>query len=442
MTTTSMRLITPILVGLFIFSPALQAETVTYEYDPNGNVLVRQSPSRADTAGYDALNRQTLDQAGDGLLREFRYDPNGNRTRYQVETFTETLAYAPNTNQLVQRGPQSITRDSAGNITNDGQFTYVYNSAGRLAQVLRDATVIATYTYNAQGQRTRKVTAQGTTLYQYDLSGQLIAETTATGQAQRDYVWAESKPIAQIDVTSEGDKVTYLHTDHLNTPRVATDATGTVVWMWNGDAFGSLLPYQDADGNGQIVMVNLRMPGQYFDPESGLHYNWNRYYDPKLGRYITSDPIGLQGGLNTYAYALNNPLFWIDPNGTIILPPGVTKWLKCVALLGCLYGDPKEPGSEQPVVPPDRPTNPSTPTGPKGPNSPGGNDKPPGGKPGGNDKPPGGDDKPSGGEGSASGSCPDNDCPKKLGEVQAKGVLYTIWLTCTGAILWVAATLF
>jgi RHS repeat-associated protein len=62
--------------------------------------------------------------------------------------------------------------------------------------------------------------------------------------------------------------------------------------------------------------VNLRYPGQYYDAETGLHYNWHRYYDPRIGRYITSDPIGLRGGLNTYAYTNNNPLRYIDIFGT------------------------------------------------------------------------------------------------------------------------------
>src|SRR5881394_759633 len=109
-----------------------RAETITYEYDTNGNVLIRQSPSQTDTAGYDSENRTTLDTSGDGLQRQFQYDANGNRTQYQVDTFSETLIYAPNTNRLTNRDTVVIQTDAAGNITDDGQYLYTYNHAGRL----------------------------------------------------------------------------------------------------------------------------------------------------------------------------------------------------------------------------------------------------------------------------------------------------------------------
>jgi len=135
----------------------------------------------------------------------------------------------------------------------------------------------------------------------------LIEETDQDGTFHRAYVWADNTPIAQITKDSTGQEViTYVHTDYQNTPRLATNSTGQIVWRWEG-RFGATPP------NPNLVTVNLRYPGQYFDQETGLVYNWNRYYDPSTGRYVSSDPIGLAGGINTYSYADNIPLTHTDP---------------------------------------------------------------------------------------------------------------------------------
>ena len=117
-----------------------------------------------------------------------------------------------------------------------------------------------------------------------------------------------------------------VHRDHLGTPRRLTNETGEIVWKWAGDVFGTDLAQADFDGDGYPVEFNMRFPGQYYDYESGLHYNWNRYYDPQMGRYITSDPIGLEGGINTYGYAMQNPTAYFDYNGlaaALCLAPGI-----------------------------------------------------------------------------------------------------------------------
>jgi RHS repeat-associated protein len=116
--------------------------------------------------------------------------------------------------------------------------------------------------------------------------------------------------------TSAG--IQYVHADHLNTPRVITStSTGAnnVLWRWDSDPFGQGFPNEDVDGNGVKFTYNLRFPGQYFDAETNNFYNYFRDYDPSLGRYAQSDPIGLAGGVNTYQYVSNNPIQWTDPFG-------------------------------------------------------------------------------------------------------------------------------
>ena len=107
----------------------------------------------------------------------------------------------------------------------------------------------------------------------------------------------------------------YIHNDHLGTPKMLTNRDGQPVWRSEATPFGKATVNDDVDGDGVAVEFNIRQPGQYYDAESGLYYNYFRYYDPSTGRYITSDPIGLGGGMNTYAYVGGNPLKYSDPSG-------------------------------------------------------------------------------------------------------------------------------
>ncbi len=107
----------------------------------------------------------------------------------------------------------------------------------------------------------------------------------------------------------------FSHTDHLNTPRLVADATGTTVWRWDqAEPFGNNPADENPSGIGAFDLP-LRLPGQYFDKETNLHYNYYRDYDPSQGIYKQSDPIGLRAGLNTYSYVAGSPLRYVDPEG-------------------------------------------------------------------------------------------------------------------------------
>jgi RHS repeat-associated protein len=148
----------------------------------------------------------------------------------------------------------------------------------------------------------------------------LLGEYDAAGVPRQETVYLGSTPVAVL----QGTTLYFVHADHLDTPRVITDRAGTVVWRWDSDPFGTTPADADPDGDGQAFTYHLRFPGQYFDAETGLHYNYFRDYDPSTGRYVQSDPIGLAGGMNTYAYVGNDPVNWVDPRGleaVIPLPP-------------------------------------------------------------------------------------------------------------------------
>ncbi len=134
-------------------------------------------------------------------------------------------------------------------------------------------------------------------------------------------VWLGWQPVAQVQFSGSSiDSITYLTGDQIGSPRLGTDDSQQVVWRWDSDAFGSVEPATDPDGDGAHVNVENRFAGQYADGESGLRYNWHRYYDAGKGRYVSSDPIGLEGGINTFGYVGGNPVNWFDPWGLARFP--------------------------------------------------------------------------------------------------------------------------
>ncbi|QJP07787.1 RHS repeat protein [Pseudomonas multiresinivorans] len=300
-----------------------------YQRDANGNITeLANNLWGTLTFGYDALDRLTSENAT-GKQGSYSYDAVGNRTQRQVTengaTATTTYQYASNSNRLTAIDGQAVTADAAGNLTQDRASRLLgYDAQNRLANVKINGQQVAEYRYNSLGQRVAKLTSQGFTTYLYGPDGQLLAETdynsAGTQQRSQTYLWLDNMPLASVEKQGSGvPRVLYLHSDHLNTPRLATSATQQIVWQWQSDAFGNGAPDQDPQGSGHQNVLNLRFPGQYFDFETGLRYNYFRDYDPETGRYVESDPIGLYGGLNTYGYVMGNPLNLIDPIGEAAL---------------------------------------------------------------------------------------------------------------------------
>jgi len=219
-------------------------------------------------------------------------------------------------------------RDAAGHTSAYAGLTFTYNAAGRMSSSTNGSTTTS-YVYNALGQRVRKSTGIGSTVFVYDELGHLIGEYDGTGAAIQEIVWLRDTPVATIRQEACGLSIFYIHTDHLNTPRrITRRSTSDVVWSWDGDPFGTATPNENPAGLG-IFSFNLRFPGQYYDNETGLNGNGFRNFDPTTGRYIQSDPSGLNGGINSYAYAFGNPLSRSDRLGLAPereeLPPETTE---------------------------------------------------------------------------------------------------------------------
>ncbi|GFO72115.1 hypothetical protein BJAS_P2094 [Bathymodiolus japonicus methanotrophic gill symbiont] len=247
--------------------------------------------------GYDVLNRLVDENS----LFSYEYDEIGNRL---LKDNTDYL-YTPD-NQLTSVDKNDFSYDEAGNTTAEGKHGYQYNDQGILSDYSWSKKVKASYIYNGFGQRIEKIIGNKSITFDYDPNGQLISEEIyihSVKKESREIIWLANRPIAQV-VTKFSKKkskseIFYIHVDHLNTPRLMTDDNQTIVWKWESDAFGLGKPDQDPDGDGNDTIINLRFPGQYYDKESELHYNYFRYYNPRIGRYITSDPIGIKGGMNT-----------------------------------------------------------------------------------------------------------------------------------------------
>ncbi len=281
-----------------------------------GNAAGVPAPTEAYT--YDALYRLTGIKAADGSnIEAYTYNKTGDRlTKTAPGLLTGSYNYAVGTHQLVGVGTTTRQVDARGNTTSDvlasGTYGYGYNARNRLTIVQNSGVTVGSYVLNALGQRVQKAAGDLATRFDYLEDGRLLSE--ATGPSGRDYIWLDGIPVGVLDVVSGTPSFAFVHADALGAPRAVTTAAGAVLWQWPyaSNPFGEKVPTSSTG-----YTLNLRLPGQYFDAESGLNYNVNRDYEPATGRYIQSDPLGLDGGTSTYLYAAGLPLTSSDPSGLV-----------------------------------------------------------------------------------------------------------------------------
>ena len=226
-------------------------------------------------------------------------DEQGASTTSAIRTVTVLANQAPAVSLTSPTANQSFNAPASIQLTAEASDA---DNALAKVEFFQGATLIATILNAPYAHTWENVTAG---------SYQITARAT-------DALGAETStgPIT-ISVTNPQPTLVYLHADHLNTPRLATDETGKVLWrnLPTTEPFGNSPVEEDPDNDGVSFTLNLRFPGQYYDKETNLSYNLNRWYDSGTGRYTTFDPIGLRGGINGYAYVAGNPLSKTDPRG-------------------------------------------------------------------------------------------------------------------------------
>ncbi len=289
-----------------------------YGYDKANRIVNLNDPqafSYTAQYSYDAKDRLTQQVLG-GQTLKYSYDPNDNRlTQTKTKsgvTSTVSDTIASDSNRVTARQGSALEYLATGQITRDAARTYRYDEAGRLLSTQRDLQGVS-YTYNALGQRIKKVSANNTIYFAYDELGQLLGEYDSQGTMLREYVWLEGRLVGMLSHQLPNQLLS-IHTDHLGSVRAVSQGN-RVLWRWDGDQFGDVLPNEDVDADGQVLTMPIRHPGQYADVEVGLFYNYYRDYDPVSGRYVESDPIGLDGGLNTYGYVGGSPILDTDFEG-------------------------------------------------------------------------------------------------------------------------------
>jgi RHS repeat-associated protein len=344
---------------------SIGAKRWLYGYDPVGNRTREQIDDNVTTPSYNEKNQLTSTTVG-GLLR-FRGTLNepgtvtvaGQPARMlSGNTFEAMVSVSPGTNtiavvatdtsgnsrtntyQLTVSGtPATHTYDANGNLTQKVEgsttWTYEWNAENQLKRVLQNGNEMARYAYDPIGRRVEKIAGGATTTWTYD--GRHVLREQGPGVVHRYVRGPEADE--QMAFEDGNGVLSYLHADGLGSVVKVTNATGGVVTTYRYDSYGT--PEIGSSQSG------VQYTGREWDAETGLFYYRARYYDPKIGRFISEDPIDFDGGDNNfYAYVANNPINFKDPTGL---------QLECVTkrMLVTAYCD-RGPGSDWPFFKPKK----------------------------------------------------------------------------------------
>ncbi|MFI8984652.1 DUF6531 domain-containing protein [Streptomyces antimycoticus] len=316
----------------------------SYTYRPDGDVTaVDDHLSGRRTFGLDAAGRVTAVHAT-GWTETYAYDEAGNQTQatwpaaISAADAMDSRTYAGTC--ITRAGALRYEHDDAGRLTlrqktrlshKPDTWRYTWDTEDHLVSVTTPDGTVWSYLYDPFGRRTTKqrlATDGKTVLEQTDFTWDgptLIEQTTTTPELPHPITltWDHDglRPIAQTeritDATTQHEIDTRFFaiiTDLVGTPIELVDESGTIAWHTRSTLWGTTTWATDS-----TAYTPLRFPGQYFDPETGLHYNLHRYYDPTTGQYITTDPLGLGPGPNPRTY-VTNPHREIDPLG--LMPCG------------------------------------------------------------------------------------------------------------------------